>query len=211
MSKEGNFTKSHLLREFIKNYEQNQSSKIKNIGEKGVTYTPSQIVNSMILNTFYWYIKGIFPDLKIKKCDFSIQNLFENIKQQDYNAILLKVLRNIKILDPSAGTGRFLLNLSKFLFEMFIKLKDSTDSLNLKKKIIENNLYGYEINKESCLITKIQLLNWLFQGEKDLFPGENLDFTSIKQTIEKEQIKFHIFHSDYLLEEFNDQRFDIII
>ncbi len=104
------------------------------------------------------------------------------------------VLRNLKVIDPACGSGAFLTQVFDYLFErwrvMKIELNRLTtpykkqlrdleilqksvnsslnevgfDEWNIKKNIIQNNLFGVDLNPESVEITKLSL--WMKTANK---------------------------------------------
>lgn len=76
------------------------------------------------------------------------------------------VLRNIKICDPACGSGAFLNQCFDYLHEEMDFVRDMQDQFNgqrslydIDKEILQNNLFGVDINPESVEITKLSL--WL--------------------------------------------------
>lgn len=76
------------------------------------------------------------------------------------------VLRNIKICDPSCGSGAFLNQCFDYLHEemdfmldMKRQFQGQISFFDIDKEILQNNLYGVDINPESVEITKLSL--WL--------------------------------------------------
>ena len=76
------------------------------------------------------------------------------------------VLKTIKICDPSCGSGAFLNQCFDFLKEEMDFVLDMKRQFNaqltlfdIDKEILQNNLYGVDINQESVEITKLSL--WL--------------------------------------------------
>lgn len=86
---------------------------------------------------------------------------------------------DIKIIDPSCGGGYFLLR-------AFRRIKEKISS---EKHILENMIYGVDIDKFSCFLTKISLC----------FEANIAD------------IKFNIYQNDFLLDFKTHYKFDIII
>jgi Eco57I restriction-modification methylase/TaqI-like C-terminal specificity domain len=104
------------------------------------------------------------------------------------------VLKKIKVLDPTCGSGAFLTQVFDFLWERWRVMKDELDRLttpydeqlrklaqqngelsmdlktstysewNIKKNIIQHNLFGVDLNPESVEITKLSL--WLKTANK---------------------------------------------
>lgn len=80
-----------------------------------------------------------------------------NIKNIEEN--LLNILDDIKILDPTCGTGAFLLNVVDILEDIYrtIFSKLNIDDPNVVIKIIENNIYGVDIMEDAIDIAKFRL------------------------------------------------------
>ena len=88
------------------------------------------------------------------------------------------VLSKIKILDPACGSGAFLIAAFNYLWKEHervyseikeIKNKTAQGELfdfdSISKTILENNLYGVDLNRESVEITKLAL--WLKTAAKN--------------------------------------------
>ena len=77
-----------------------------------------------------------------------------------------EVLKQIKICDPACGSGAFLNQCFDFLheemdyvLEMRYQYDEQCSMFDIDKAILQNNLYGVDINPESVEITKLSL--WL--------------------------------------------------
>ncbi len=128
----------------------------------------------------------------LTSAEFETPAKFQQYKQlqinlwEQYKAIL----RNIKILDPACGSGAFLTQAFDFLvrewqmvFDVITKLKGEKIELRangifsaaptkmqetlsqIKKDIVNNNLFGVDLNSESVEITKLGL--WLKSASKN--------------------------------------------
>ena len=97
-------------------------------------------------------------------------------------------MKEIKIIDIACGSGAFLNKAVDILFEIHEALhtskyaQDETlnqyfDSLDSRRQIISNNIYGVDINEESVEITKLSLFLKLATstGVKKGFKLPNLD------------------------------------
>ncbi len=83
-----------------------------------------------------------------------------------YWSLYEDVLRDIKICDPACGSGAFLNQCFDYLHEemdFVLEMKFAYDGqrslFDIDKEILQNNLYGVDINPESVEITKLSL--WL--------------------------------------------------
>ena len=80
-------------------------------------------------------------------------------------------LKNIKIVDPACGSGAFLNKAADVLLEIHEhyhaaryansknKLDQWFDSVNSRREILINNIYGVDLNPESVEITKLALFS----------------------------------------------------
>ncbi|MEZ4524623.1 MAG: TaqI-like C-terminal specificity domain-containing protein [Desulfobacterales bacterium] len=83
-----------------------------------------------------------------------------------------EMLKSVKVLDPACGSGAFLIQAFDYLHEEGTKVNSKMEELglgnenifDLDREILENNLYGVDINDESVEITKLSL--WLKTAAK---------------------------------------------
>lgn len=187
------------IQDIIENFEKLKSSEQKT----GVVYTPKKIANYMVDNLFRMY----FEDKKIS---------INSGKNKEKRLKLLKKLNNIKVIDPSCGSGRFLLPIADYLLNIYKSCEPDQKEYELKKKILHDNIYGVELEKESFTISKLKLLSWLFSSKSgslddEIFEIENYSSENLDKLIDKLNIHLNIYNSEFLLEFNEDIHFDIII
>ncbi len=136
----------------------------------GVFYTPKYITKYIVDNTVGKLCNDKKVELKIIEEDYitdkkrnktTIQNLAA--KLSDYRNWLLQ----ITICDPACGSGAFLnqaldflINEHKYIDELQAKLfGDALILSDVEQSILENNIFGVDINEESAEIAKLSL--WL--------------------------------------------------
>ena len=151
----------------INNGETPQTSKRK---QDGVFYTPQYITKYIVENTVGKLCAEKKLQLNIKEDEyFSDQHRQMQTKKhlldqlQQYRDWLLQ----ITILDPACGSGAFLNAALQFLMaehklidEMEAKITGSSiEFQGVENSILENNLYGVDINEESVEIAQLAL--WL--------------------------------------------------
>ncbi len=125
----------------------------------GVYYTPEYITEYICKNTIVPYLS--------KSGTNSIQELMMEY-DDDYNT-LEKKIKNIRILDPACGSGAFLIqavdvlmNISRAMYERQSAnttqqtLDDVWEETTIRR-IITENIYGVDLNRESVDITKLSL------------------------------------------------------
>jgi type I restriction-modification system DNA methylase subunit len=136
----------------------------------GVFYTPKYITKYIVENTVGKLCSEKIVELKINEEDYTTdkkrtkatkQPLLEKLTQ--YRNWLLQ----ITIIDPACGSGAFLNEALNFLIaehtyidELQAKLfGDALILSDVEKSILENNLFGVDLNEESVEIAKLSL--WL--------------------------------------------------
>ncbi|HDZ85230.1 MAG TPA: restriction endonuclease subunit M [Candidatus Moranbacteria bacterium] len=145
----------------------------------GVFYTPKYITQYIVENTIGTLCNEKRKELEIEEIEFDGsyrakdgklltkgKKLFQ--KLNDYKDWLL----SLKIVDPACGSGAFLNQALNFLIAEHKNIDDiiaelTSTALRLfdtDKAILENNLYGVDINEESVEIAKLSL--WLRTAQK---------------------------------------------
>ena len=84
-----------------------------------------------------------------------------------------KIYPDIKIVDPACGSGAFLITAFEYLLNYNNYLNDKIFDLtgvkdlfsDTTKEILQNNIFGVDLNKESVEITKLSL--WLKTADKN--------------------------------------------
>ena len=145
----------------------------------GVFYTPKYITQYIVENTIGKLCKEKREELKIDEIEFDGTYKTKEGKLSAKGKNLFKTLENyknwlksLKIIDPACGSGAFLNQALNFLIEEHKTIDDiiaelTGEALRLfdtDKVILENNLYGVDINEESVEIAKLSL--WLRTAQK---------------------------------------------
>jgi len=153
----------------------------------GIYYTPDYVVAYIVKNSLGKYLEEqehMILEKHNVKTDLTDENYHKRMKTayEEYQ----KVLRNVKILDPACGSGAFLVKVYDYLFAenkrvvaILTDISGGKDNLfnseNYIKSLLQNNIYGVDLNPESVEITKLSL--WLKTARK----GEKL--VSLKNNI----------------------------
>ena len=138
----------------------------------GVYYTPKYITKYIVDNTL-----GKLCDEKKIELDINEETYSPSAKRSrnrisaldDYRSWLLQ----LTICDPACGSGAFLIQALNFLIKEHHYIDELSASYNkdslllsdVKNSILENNLYGVDINQESVEIAKLSL--WLNTAESN--------------------------------------------
>lgn len=153
----------------------------------GVYYTPKYITKYIVDNTVGKLCEEKKPELGIIDEEYAkgrrhrkkeiVSKLYDNL--QAYREWLLQ----ITICDPACGSGAFLNQALEFLIEEHAFIDELqaqiTDSSivfqDVSNHILENNLYGVDINEESVEIAKLSLwLRTAQRGRKLTFLNKNI-------------------------------------
>jgi type I restriction-modification system DNA methylase subunit len=145
----------------------------------GVFYTPKYITTYIVANTIGTLCIEKRKELEIEEIEFDStfqkkdgslsvkgQKLFKTLEKYK------KWLIGLKIVDPACGSGAFLNQALIFLIEEHEKIDDIIAELtnsplrlfDTDKNILENNLFGVDINEESVEIAQLSL--WLRTARK---------------------------------------------
>ena len=146
----------------------------------GVVYTPDIITTWMVEQTL-----GTYLNQRKTAIDFADDSLASWQAYRD-------ILATTRICDPACGSGAFLVAAYKYLKNEFTHLnarlaelgeKGDLFSKGLDDDILNNNLFGVDVNAESVKIARLSL--WLATAEK----GKLL--TSLKDNIKQGNSLIH--------------------
>jgi type I restriction-modification system DNA methylase subunit len=130
--------------------------------ESGSYYTPKPVVAFMCREALRGYLETALPDQpKEVLALFVNENDAAEINNPE---AVLNALRMVKVCDPACGSGAYLLGMLHELLEkrevLFAAQKvDSKTSYDRKLEIIQNNLYGVDIDDFAVNIARLRL--WL--------------------------------------------------
>ena len=150
----------------------------------GIFYTPKYITKYIVENSIKNWLddrrhelgEDELPELTEADMKFDVykKNYTKNYKKHiEFWEKYREAVRNIKIVDPACGSGAFLitafeylLNYNKYLDEKIFDLIGTQGLFSDRtKEILQNNIYGVDLNRESIEITKLSL--WLKTADKD--------------------------------------------
>lgn len=154
----------HIFEQSISDLEELSTNTLSKRKKDGVYYTPPQLTEYICNNT-------IIPHLS-KNDVTTIEELIE--EYSDNIEELEKKFNEIKILDPACGSGAFLIKAVDTLIEIgeaIQNVKETSGKYATGKdtkldkwseeesihNIIENNIFGVDINRESVGITQLGL------------------------------------------------------
>lgn len=145
--------------------------------DKGAFYTPKEIVDYMCRESIIAYLQDErFTDSgneTIRKFVETYDGASLSFEQRKY---LKDRLKSVKICDPAIGSGAFPMGLVNLLSKLYSALRLSTDSAIIKRHIMEQNIYGVDIEKGAVDIARLRFWLAMIVEEKDPIPLPNLHF-----------------------------------
>lgn len=153
--------------------------------DKGAFYTPKEIVQYMCRQSIIQYLKTHEPD----------EQYAEPIEQLINNGIVLPVLQTksvalrftqllkaVKVCDPAIGSGAFPMGILYVLYHAIHHLQShaepnkSFDSTQTKRDIIQNNIFGVDIEQGAVDIARLRFWLALVVDADEPQPLPNLDY-----------------------------------
>ena len=178
------------LKKFVSGEEfDSKKSKRK---KDGIFYTPKYITKYIVENSIKNWLDDKRKELgedelpRLTEKDFEIRYASKKSDKRIYSENLKKhidfwtkyreAVKNIKIVDPACGSGAFLITAFEYLLNyndyLDNKIFDLTGVKDLfsdtTKEILQNNIFGVDLNKESVEITKLSLWLKTADGNKTL-------------------------------------------
>lgn len=155
--------------------------------DKGAFYTPKEIVQYMSRESVCQYLRTCTPDDLHATIDTLVkQKQVEPLLQNRENARLVnRALETVKVCDPAIGSGAFPMGVLNVLFDCrhllygFIGENKPFSYADIKKQIIQNNIYGVDIEQGAVDIARLRLWLALVVDENEPQPLPNLDYKII--------------------------------
>ena len=121
-------------------------------------YTPRWVVEFILNNSLGKLWMEMHPESGLK-ANHDIANIPDKPERE------IKPLEEIKVLDPAVGSGNFLLYAFDLLYEMY--LEQGYDEKEIPSLIIENNLYGIDLDDRAVQIAQLGLYIKAIKRNKD--------------------------------------------
>ena len=131
--------------------------------QSGSFYTPREIVNYMVDESLIAYL----GDTQFVRSLFNPDFTLDREKPEEYQRVA-KRLKAIKILDPACGSGAFPMGLLNRMIDVLCRISPNEKVYDLKLAIIENCIYGSDIQSIAAQITKLRFfISLICDCEKD--------------------------------------------
>lgn len=152
--------------------------------DKGAFYTPKEIVQYMSRESIIQYIEThtseeLHPSIELLikegKVDTTLQNKTTAIT-------ICGLLKQVKVCDPAIGSGAFPIGVLNVLFHArqllygFTNDKNDFSPASIKREIIQNNIFGVDIEQGAVDIARLRFWLALVVDEVKPKPLPNLDY-----------------------------------
>lgn len=150
--------------------------------DKGAFYTPKEIVRYMCQESLTAYLQTGIEDAEVKEhiANFVKTNDVEELggASSELAMSIDQKLIDVKICDPAIGSGAFPMGLLRELYacRKSIEIFEEDNAADIKRHIIQNNIYGVDIEKGAVDIARLRFWLALIIDEKNPMPLPNLDF-----------------------------------
>ena len=150
--------------------------------DKGAFYTPKEIVRYMCQESLTAYLQTGIEDAEVKEhiANFVKTNEVEELggASSELAMSIDQKLIDVKICDPAIGSGAFPMGLLRELYacRKSIEIFKEDNAADIKRHIIQNNIYGVDIEKGAVDIARLRFWLALIIDEKEPMPLPNLDF-----------------------------------
>lgn len=148
--------------------------------DKGAFYTPKEIVRYMCRQSLVSYLCTSIADSDVRqKVEEFVRSYDVDLlggKESELAQQVDEALRQVKICDPAIGSGAFPMGLLKELFLCRGAIENFEDAADIKRHIIQQNIYGVDYEKGAVDIARLRFWLSLVVDEKTPHTLPNLDF-----------------------------------
>ena len=153
--------------------------------DKGAFYTPKEIVQYMCRQSVIQYLKTHEPsELHAEPIEQLINNGVVNPILQSKNIAIrfTQLLKEVKVCDPAIGSGAFPMGILYVLYHAIHHLHSHAephgnfDSTQTKRDIIQNNIFGVDIEQGAVDIARLRFWLALVVDADKPQPLPNLDY-----------------------------------
>ena len=135
--------------------------------DKGAFYTPKEIVRYMSEESIAQYLKTHAEEALHSAIDALIKErkVDEVLQTKAVASAIYALLQEVKVCDPAIGSGAFPMGVLNVLYHArlmlygFIKPQQEFSPADVKREIIQNNIYGVDIEKGAIDIARLRF--WL--------------------------------------------------
>ena len=150
--------------------------------DKGAFYTPKEIVQYMCKESLIQYLLNTFQEQKDIEQFIRFHTVLPLLAEKENAVLLNKKLDDIKVCDPAIGSGAFPIGMLQEIFEAkrfiypYLKTNKDFKPAEVKKNIIQNSIYGVDLEKGAVDIAQLRFWLSLVVDELNPHPLPNLDY-----------------------------------
>lgn len=153
--------------------------------DKGAFYTPKEIVQYMCRQSVIQYLETHEPDEQYTE---PIEQLINNgivmpvLQTKSMASRFIQLLKTVKVCDPAIGSGAFPMGILYVLYHAIHHLQSHAephgnfDSTQTKRDIIQNNIFGVDIEQGAVDIARLRFWLALVVDAEEPQPLPNLDY-----------------------------------
>lgn len=144
--------------------------------DKGAFYTPKEIVDYMCRESIIAYLQNGIPERSHELIRNFVETFDASLLDEKQRLFIRKKLQAVKICDPAIGSGAFPMGLVNLLSKIYVAMKSDTDTAKMKRHIMEQNIYGVDIEQGAVDIARLRFWLAMIVEEKEPMPLPNLHF-----------------------------------
>lgn len=153
--------------------------------DKGAFYTPKTIVHYMCTESLIAYLQEKCKDTDIKDTDLRKFVLEPHAYMVDtladeQRASLSEALKNVHVCDPAIGSGAFPMGMLNAIYACRHELEPLTPAFDIKLHIIQNNIFGVDIEQGAVDIARLRFWLALVVEEQEPHALPNLDYRIVR-------------------------------
>ena len=178
--------------------------------QSGSFYTPREIVNYMVDESLIAYL----GDTPFHRSLFAQDFRYESERASEYGDVARK-LKSVKVIDPACGSGAFPMGMLNRMIDILQRIEPDENTYTQKLTIIENCLYGSDIQSIAVQITKLRFfISLICDCEKDpskpnfgipTLPNLETKFVAANSLIEKKKNEQSNLFEDPLIQTTKDE------
>lgn len=144
--------------------------------DKGAFYTPKEIVEYMCRESIIAYLLNGIPERSHELIRNFVETLDADSLNNEQRKYLAKKLVDVKICDPAIGSGAFPMGIVNILSKIYLALGLVRDRSKMKRHIMEQNIYGVDIEKGAVDIARLRFWLAMVVDATEPEPLPNLHF-----------------------------------
>ena len=144
--------------------------------DKGAFYTPKEIVEYMCRESIIAYLLNGIPERSHELIRNFVETLDADSLNNEQRKYLAKKLVEVKICDPAIGSGAFPMGIVNILSKIYLALGLVRDRAKMKRHIMEQNIYGVDIEKGAVDIARLRFWLAMVVDATEPEPLPNLHF-----------------------------------